>query len=231
MANRKIYQYPSQKLRGKSEPITAFNDDFKSLVQDLYDTNNVHQGVGIAAPQIGYSQRVVIIDCTKLGASVEYENPEPVEELGDPQQMVIVNPTLTLSGPKHQWKEACLSIPGVSGMVERSQFVELKFQNYYGEHRTLSLDWPLSGVVQHECDHLDGLLYVNRMRGLSRSMLLKKFQKKQKKLKALVNSMKLPSLEDDLEGAPSRKKSSYTKKSKKRRKRAPKKNHLKKKKR
>lgn len=228
MANRKVLVYPSSRLRQKSLPIVDFDDSFKALVQDLYDTNNVHMGVGIAAPQIGEQKRVVLIDCSRLGE--DYENPEPCEELQDPQHLILVNPELELSGPKHTWKEACLSVPGVSGLVERSQFVKLKFQNYRGELKELDLDWPMSGVVQHECDHLDGILYVNRMRGLSRSMLLKKFQKKQKKMKELIQSMSTSY--DDLDSEQSTKKTtSSNKRKKKPRKRPPKKNHLNKKRR
>ena len=226
MANRKILVHPSQRLRGKSKPITDFDDSFHALVRDLYDTNNVHMGVGLAAPQIGEQRRVVIINCAKLG--IEYTNPEPIEELEDSQQLVLVNPKLELSGPHHSWKEACLSIPGVSGLVERSQFVKLTFQNYYGKDCELELDWPLSGVVQHECDHLDGILYVNRMRGLSRSMLLKKYQKKQKKIKELIDSMKLRPLDQE---EAKKKTTSSTKRKKKHRKRPAKKNHLNKKRR
>ena len=226
MANRKILQYPSQRLRKKSQAIELFDEDFKSLVKDLSDTNNVNMGVGLAAPQIGEQKRVVIIDCGKLGT--EYENPEPVDELGNSQLLVLVNPELELSGPKHTWKEACLSIPGVSGMVERSQYVKLSFQNYYGKSCELELDWPLSGVVQHECDHLDGILYVHRMRGISRSMLLKKFEKKKKKIKEAIAAMQLPSLGEE---EPKKKTTSSTKRKSKPRKRRPKKNHLNKKRR
>lgn len=227
MANRKILKYPSRRLKEKSVKVTSFDESFVALVKDLADTNNVNMGVGLAAPQIGEQSRVVIIDCSKLG--VEYTNPEPVEELENSQLLVLVNPELNLSGPRHSWKEACLSVPGVSGMVERSQYVNLKFQNYYGKECTLDLDWPLSGVVQHECDHLDGILYVNRMRGLSRSMLLKKFAKKQKKIKEAIAAMQLPSLDE--EEARPKKTTASSKRKKKVRKRPPKKNHQSKKRR
>jgi len=208
----------------KSTDVESFDDEFRQLVKDMLDTNSVKMGVGLAAPQIGTLKRVVVINCTR----VELENPEPVEALEDSQQLVLVNPVLELSGEKHRWMEACLSVPGVSGLVERSQLVNLKFQNYDGEYCEVDLDWPMSGVVQHECDHLDGILYVNRMSGISRSMLLKKFRKKQKKKKELAAA--LSSFGEDAPESPKRGSNNYTKKKKKRVKRAPKKNHLKKKK-
>jgi len=223
VANRKIIEFPSPKLREKSIKVESFDDEFRQLVKDMLDTNGVKMGVGLAAPQIGFLKRVVVINCTR----VEMENPEPIEALEDSQQLVMVNPVLELSGEKHRWKEACLSVPGVSGLIERSQFVNLKFQNYNGEHREVDLDWPISGVVQHECDHLDGILYVHRMSGISRSMLLKKFRKKQKKIKEMIAAMS--SFGDD-PAPPKRGSNTTTKKKKKRKKNVPKKNHLKKKK-
>jgi peptide deformylase len=224
MANRKVIEFPSPKLREKSIKVESFDDEFRQLVKDMLDTNSVKMGVGLAAPQVGTLKRVVVINCTR----VELENPEPLDVLEDSQQLVLVNPRLKLSGEKHKWKEACLSIPGVSGLVERSQLVNLKFQNYNGEPREIDLDWPMSGVVQHECDHLDGILYIHRMSGISRSMLLKKFQKRQKKIKEMVAAMS--SFGED-PTPPKRGSNNNTKKKKKRKKRASKKNHLKKKKR
>lgn len=227
MAYKNILTWPNASLKKKSLPITEFNDDLMSLAQDLYDTLNVVTGVGLAAPQIGVRQRCVIVDASQC----QIENIHPTEGLPD-NIMVLVNPELTLAGPKHKWMEACLSIPDSKGMVERSQNVFLKFQDVKGKVHTLELDWPASGVVQHECDHLDGILYVDRMGRISRDMLLKKIIKKRKKM-AEVRRMMQKQEADDLAGIdsspdrPKRKTSS----TKKRKKRAPKKNHLNKKRR
>lgn len=227
MAFKNILSWPNTALKKKSDLVTEFDDSLRELVQDLYDTLNVVTGVGIAAPQIGVHQRCVLIDTSQC----QIENPHPTEGLPE-NIMVLVNPTLELSGPKHKWMEACLSVPDSKGMVERSQYVSLSYKTVLGDHHSLELDWPASGVVQHECDHLDGILYVDRMNRLSRDMLLKKITKKRKKM-AEVRKLMLRQEASDLAGIdgtydkPSRKTTS----TKKRRKRPPKKNHLNKKRR
>jgi len=100
MANRKVIEFPSPKLREKSIEVESFDDEFRQLVKDMLDTNSVKMGVGLAAPQVGTLKRVVVINCTR----VELENPEPLEVLEDSQQLVLVNPRLKLSGEKHKWK-------------------------------------------------------------------------------------------------------------------------------
>ena len=227
MAFKNILSWPSQALKKKSEPVTEFDESLIGLAKDLYDTLNVVTGVGLAAPQIGVHQRCVIIDVDQC----QIENPCPTEGLPE-NIMVLVNPVLDLSGPKHKWMEACLSVPDSKGMVERSQYVSLSFFDVNNNKHTLDLDWPASGVVQHECDHLDGILYVDRMGRLSRDMLLKKIIKKRKKMAEVRKMIKMQE-EKDLAGidgtsGPIKRK---TTSSKKRRKRPPKKNHLNKKRR
>lgn len=226
MAFRNILTWPNSALKKKSVDVTEFGPELNSLVRDLYDTLNVVTGVGLAAPQIGIHHRCVIIDT----AQCDIENPCPTEGLPE-NIMVLVNPKLDLSGPKHKWVEACLSVPDSRGTVERSQHVSLEFKDVLGKSHTLDLDWPASGVVQHECDHLDGILYVDRMARISRDMLLKKIRKKRKKM-AEMRKLMLEQEQRDLDGIdgpvkPKRKTTS----TKKRRKRPPKKNHLNKKRR
>ena len=116
MAFKNILSWPSQALKKKSEPVTEFDESLIGLAKDLYDTLNVVTGVGLAAPQIGVHQRCVIIDVDQC----QIENPCPTEGLPE-NIMVLVNPVLDLSGPKHKWMEACLSVPDSKGMVERSE--------------------------------------------------------------------------------------------------------------
>lgn len=190
MAFRNILTWPDPSLREVSEPVTAFDENLKSLVHDLNDTLNVATGVGLAASQVGVHQRCVIIDTAQCGL----ENPTPTEGL-PANILVLVNPALELSGPKHKWVEACLSVPDSRGMVERHQAVTVKYNSVSGTEHTLTLGWPAAGVMQHECDHLDGVLYVDRMSSLAREMILSKITKKRKKL-ADARELML-SIEDD----------------------------------
>ena len=227
MALRNILTWPSQALKKKSSPIVEFDESLISLTKDLYDTMNVMTGVGIAAPQIGVHKRVVLVNFEHIA---DMENPHKSEEY--PENIwVLVNPQLELSGPKHRWVEACLSVPDSNGHVERSQYVELKYQTLEGEEKTCSADWPLSGILQHECDHLDGVLYIDRMNRMARDMLTKKIVKKRKKMEKMRKLM-LQQEKDDLAGVNgSRRKTTTSNPSKKRKKRPAKKNHLNKKRR
>ena len=227
MAFRNILTWPHPALKKKSQPVQQFDDELVSLVKDLYDTLNIATGVGIAAPQIGTHKNCVVInlDHTEL-----QENPSPSDGYPD-NVWVLVNPVLSLSGPKHKWVEACLSVPDSTGRVERSQLVELKYQTLKGENKEFSADWPLSGILQHECDHLEGILYIDKMNRMSRDMLTKKITKKRKRMEQ-ARKLMLQRENDDLDGVgKSSRKTTSANPSKKRKKRPAKKNHLNKKRR
>jgi len=220
MSFRNILTWPNPALKKVSVPVTDYNDELISLVRDMHDTLNVVTGVGLAAPQIGEHKRVVIIDMSQCNA----ENPVVTDGLPE-NILVMVNPQLKLSGPKHKWVEACLSVPDSRGHVERDQYVSATFNTVLGEEKTIETDWPTSGVLQHECDHLDGILYIDKMGRMSRDMLTKKITKKRKKLAEMRRLMQREEKAelDRLEG---KKPSSSTKSTKKRKKRPAKKNHV-----
>lgn len=220
MAFRNILTWPNPALQKKSEVITEFDDELASLAHDLYDTLNVVTGVGLAAPQIGIHKRLVIIDM----AQCDGENPVAIEGFPD-NLLVMVNPELKLSGTKHKWMEACLSVPDSKGYVERSQLVRATYNTLTGEKKEIELDWPASGVFQHECDHLDGILYIDRMGRMSRDMLTKKITKKRKRL-AEMRRLVHREEKDELARLEGKQPSNRTGTSKKRKKRPAKKNHL-----
>lgn len=226
MAFRNVLSWPNPALKKKSEIVGDFDSGLAELAKDMFDTLNVVTGVGIAAPQIGVHKRCVIIDTSQCNL----ENPSRSENLPE-NILVLVNPTIKLSGPKHKWVEACLSVPDSRGHVERSQYAEVSFKSLDGNEHTIELDWPASGVFQHEIDHLDGILYIDRMNRLSRDMLLKKITKKRKRMAKFSKLMKEQEANElaGIDGVvPSKKKTTSTKK---RKKRAPKKNHVNKKRR
>jgi len=228
MAFRKILVWPNPALKKKSEPVTSFDDSLKSLVLDLYDTLNVASGVGIAAPQIGIHQRVVLID----GNQCELTLPDPTIEKVPEHVLILINPELELSGPKHRWFEACLSVPDSKGQVERHQLVNLKYQTIEGEDKSIDLDWPIAGVLQHECDHLDGILYIDRMNRFSRDSICKKIRKRRKRTaeaRRLIMKQEQEEI-DAIDGIVRKAPKHGPGKRKKNRKRPPKKNYLKKKK-
>ena len=171
---RKIYKHPHKILRNDNQQVDNV-DDIKDLIVDLIDTCNVKMGAGLAAPQIGINKRVVVIKPKVFG----HENPDPSDY--NPDYMVLVNPVLQNSGEKIKWKEGCLSIPGGEGMVERNETTLVKYLSASGEEKRLIIDWPLSGGIQHECDHLDGILYIHRMDKKKAAFMLDRIRRKKRK--------------------------------------------------
>ena len=205
MTARRILTFPSTKLYKKSKPVTRFDKALQALVQDLVDSMEVNNGAGIAAPQIGKHKRVVVLKREAF-----------LDEVGDP--LVFVNPELEISGDERVWVESCLSVPLVSARVKRGEKVSIKFQDVEGNRHTLDAEWPLSGALQHECDHLDGKLYLHQLSRMKRNMLQKKIFKQLKK-DAVEAARKKAELKKELldiwgDDLPLKKKTSRVKKTK-----------------
>ncbi len=164
MALLKVYEYPDPILKKKAEKVEKVDDELRRFMDDMLETMYDAVGVGLAAPQVGVSKRIVVIDTTHEG-----EKPEP---------LYLVNPEIIWkSEEKVCGEEGCLSVPEQRAEVERFASVKLRYLDYDGkEHEELIEDF-LAIVVQHELDHLDGILYIDRISRLKRQMLLKKLQK------------------------------------------------------
>ena len=185
MSYRDILEFPNASLKKVCIPVTAFNDDVKLLAQDLFDTCNVKHGAGLAAPQIGANCRVIIINC----AAVECTAPDPYST--DSNYWVLVNPELALHGAKVSWEEACLSVPDTHAQVERYSHVHVNYQNINGEECQADISWPLAGIVEHECDHLDGQLYIDRISRLKKSIALRRMKKAKRKQIQFIKNLEL----------------------------------------
>lgn len=149
-------------LRQKAEPLKAIDADTRQLIQDMFDTMYQSDGVGLAAPQVGVSQRVIVVD--------------PREQ--DVKPFGLINPVILEFGPDvERGEEGCLSIPGLKDIVERPSSIVM--EGLDGDGRTLRLEAEglLARVLQHEVDHLDGILFIDRVSPLKRKMLLKRWQK------------------------------------------------------
>ena len=172
---KKIYEWPHAVLKKTSEPIGVFNEETKQLAQDLIDTCNIMMGIGLAAPQIGLSKRMIVIDLKKLGLQQDDKN-----GIND-DYWVLINPVIETEGDKIPWIEGCLSLPMVDGRVERFSKAKVTYMTIDGEQAEANLDWPASGGIQHECDHLDGIVYTFRQSRGNRARTLKKYWKLKKK--------------------------------------------------
>jgi peptide deformylase len=159
MAVRHVLKMGDPLLYRKAEPVKGFNTpELDALVADMFDTMAALNGAGLAAPQIGVSQRVVIFS---VESNPRYPDVEPVPTT------VLINPILTPIGDEMEegW-EGCLSVPGLRGLVTRHQ--RLRYTGF--DQNGTPIDRTVSGfharVVQHECDHLDGILYPMRLRDI-----------------------------------------------------------------
>ena len=173
MSNKPILQYPDPKLRQKSLPVNFQEDNVEEIVRDLVDTLEVKSGAGLASPQISCFKRAIIIN----PAAFNVENPDPLP--GREKFWALINPEFILSEEKVRWPEACLSVADSKGTVERSKTCELKYWTFDGIEKSMTVEWPLSAAIQHECDHLDGTLYIDRLSSFSRHSIIKKIKPNQ----------------------------------------------------
>lgn len=170
MTAKRVLHYPDERLRAISDPVAEFGDDLKSLVQDMIDTIEVQGGAGLAAPQIGVTQRVLVIK-PKLFVD---ESPDTSHSQ---ESWILVNPVIRAGGGEQKWPEACLSVPMGSGNVVRHEECEVKYQRLDGTENTVTVGWPLAGALQHENDHLNGILYIDHVGNLERSIITRRLVK------------------------------------------------------
>jgi peptide deformylase len=145
-------------LRRKARPVTKFDASLQSLIDDMVETMRIAPGVGLAAPQVAVSQRVIVVEY--------YENEELAEQEEDPappkRLYAVVNPEITRKSAETELGvEGCLSVPGINGEVERHTAITVKGLNRHGQPLTLKLkDWT-ARIFQHEIDHLNGVLFTD----------------------------------------------------------------------
>jgi peptide deformylase len=168
MAIRPIVILPDRQLRLVSEPVGAVTDSVKALASDMLETMYDAPGIGLAAIQVGVPKRLVVID---LGKNPEERNP-----------MVLVDPEITWTSDETRiHEEGCLSIPEYYEEVERPDRIRLRYRDLDGEVVETQADGILATCIQHEIDHLNGVLFVDYLSRLKRSRVLKKFEKAAKR--------------------------------------------------
>ncbi|HBO34950.1 MAG TPA: peptide deformylase [Anaerolineaceae bacterium] len=156
MALKEIVTFPDPILRLKAKPVKKFDKELQTLVDDMFETMLNEPGVGLAAPQIGESIRLVVIEYAE---EPEDENaPEP-----KPKRYVLVNPEITeRSEEMVEGIEGCLSVPGLIGKVDRHEKITVKALTRHGKPQKVKAEGWMARIIQHEMDHLDGILYIDR---------------------------------------------------------------------
>ena len=164
MAVLKLFEYPHPVLKQKTEKVEKVDGEIRKLLDDMLETMYASGGCGLAAPQVGISKKIVVID---IAHEDEEANP-----------LYFVNPEITWRSEEKQCsEEGCLSIPGQRADVERNYSVKVKYLDYNGVEQEMLAEDFLAKAIQHELDHLDGVLYIDHLSRLKRQMLLKKLDK------------------------------------------------------
>ena len=161
MSLLRILHHPDPRLRIKAKAITEFSPEVANLAADMLETMYAAPGIGLAASQVNVHQRLVVVD-------ISDDNDQP---------LVLINPRLKLIGENIPWEEGCLSVPGIYETVQRSEHIEVFAQDVTGKEITMEAAGILAICIQHECDHLDGKLFVDYLSSLKRSRINKKLKK------------------------------------------------------
>ncbi|MCK5659021.1 MAG: peptide deformylase [Alphaproteobacteria bacterium] len=168
-----IYVAPHLVLKKKTTPVEGgVTDDLRKLMDDMLDTMYTCDGIGLAAPQVGVSERVLVIDINQPKEC----DLSPKKKRGKPQ--FFMNPEILWSSEDLRiYNEGCLSVPGQYADVARSDKIHLKYLDYDGKTQEIEADGLLATVLQHEIDHLNGVLFIDHLSSLKRSILMRKLKK------------------------------------------------------
>ncbi|QPQ55637.1 peptide deformylase [Allosphingosinicella flava] len=172
MAILPIIETPDPLLRQISTPVEAVTDETRALIADMFETMYAAPGIGLAAIQVGVPKRILVIDLQ-----------EPEEEGGEPvkKPLVFINPEIVRESEDHQlYNEGCLSVPDQFAEVERPAEIRARWLDENGTAHEEDLDGLLAVCLQHEMDHLEGILFIDHLSRLKRDMLLKKLAKARK---------------------------------------------------
>lgn len=179
MAVLDIVTFPAAVLRERTQPVTEFGKDLEKLAKDMLDTMYDAPGVGLAANQVGVSKRLFVLDVDyKIDGDEDdvnsrtYSNQSP---------LIIVNPEVKNSEGKMLYREGCLSVPGVSEEVSRKAKLTLAYQDLAGKSQVLQAEGLLCVAIQHEIDHLDGKLFIDRLSQVKKQLIKGKMKKERNK--------------------------------------------------
>ena len=172
MAIRPIFETPDPVLRQISRPVEMFDDELKTLVADMFETMYAAPGIGLAAVQVGVAIRLLVIDLQ------EPKNPEDPESVVVRQPRVFINPeVLWHSDDEVPYTEGCLSVPEQYAEVMRPDKIRARWQDEHGKAFEEDIDGLLAVCLQHEMDHLNGVLFIDHLSRLKRDIVLKKLAK------------------------------------------------------
>ena len=165
MALRPVLKFPDPRLREVSQPIAEITDALRELARDMFEVMYDEPGIGLAAPQVGEPVRLIVVDT------------QWTEEGAERSPLILVNPEISEHEGKILWKEGCLSVPDFEAEVERAERVLLRARDLDGAEIEIRAEGLQAVCFQHEIDHLDGMLFIDRISRLKRSRYVQKRQK------------------------------------------------------
>ena len=173
MALREILTEPNEILRQKSSKVEKVDKDIQKLMDDMLETMYAAPGIGLAAIQIGVPKRIIVLDLAKKD---EPKNP-----------MYFINPEISNRSKNNStYEEGCLSVPGQFAEIDRPDKCYVKYLDYYGQPKEIRAEGMLATCIQHEIDHLEGILFIDYLSKLKKSMIIKKLSKQKKALERIV---------------------------------------------
>ena len=164
MALMEILRFPNPVLRKKCEKVETVDEEIKKIVRDMAETMYAENGIGLAAPQVGITKRIFVVDV-------------------DEELITVINPEISVSGEKEIMEEGCLCLPKVSVEIERLSNAQVKGLDIEGKEILIEAGDLLARALQHETDHLNGMLIIDHLSKVKRDMVVKKFRKLQLKEK------------------------------------------------
>jgi peptide deformylase len=176
-----ILKYPDPFLKTLAAPVGSVDESIGTLIDDMFETMYRYRGIGLAAVQVGVGRRVIVLDVPELDMAEDLDAaPDtPDEEPAERPRLVLslVNPEIIESDGKITYEEGCLSVPGVNADVHRADHVKVTALNRDGSKIEMEATGLLSIVIQHEIDHLDGILFIDRLSRLKRELVKRKLKK------------------------------------------------------
>jgi peptide deformylase len=173
MALRQILTEPNEILRQKSLPVVSVDKEIQNLMDDMLETMYAAPGIGLAAIQIGTPKRVIVLDIEK--------------KEGQKNPIFLINPIIIEKSKKNStYEEGCLSVPGQFAEIDRPDKCHVKYLNYHGEPKEIRAEGMLATCIQHEMDHLEGILFIDYLSNLKKTMIIKKLSKQKKALERIV---------------------------------------------
>jgi peptide deformylase len=178
-----ILKYPDPFLRSKASEVRVVDESVRALIADMKETMYRFRGIGLAATQVGADRRVIVMDVPKE-TPAEDEGPDgppiearPLNETREANPIAIVNPEIVSSSGSIVYEEGCLSLPGVTANVERCSCVSVRGLDAHGRPITVDAEGLFAIALQHEIDHLDGILFIDRVSRLKRELIKRRLKK------------------------------------------------------